>query len=59
MNSRQVDNKKDLDVVKPMHNLIEYIDNYSKTSGILDMYQISKFLKVFVITLFLYFKLSL
>ena len=59
MNSRQVDNKKDLDVVKPMHNLIEYIDNYSKTSEILDMYQISIFLKDFVITLFLYFKLSL
>ena len=39
INSTQVDNKKDLDVVQPMCNLIEYIDNYSRTSGILDMYQ--------------------
>ena len=29
----QVHNAKDLDVVMPMHNLIEYGDNYSKTSG--------------------------
>ena len=27
----QVDNAKDLDVVMSMYNLIEYIDNYSKT----------------------------
>ena len=29
----QGDNAKDIDIVKPMYNLIEYSDNYSKTSG--------------------------
>ena len=29
----QVNDAKDLDVVVPMYNLIEYSDNYSKTSG--------------------------
>ena len=33
INHRQADNAKDLDIVMPMHNLIEYSDNYSKTSG--------------------------
>ena len=28
-----MDNAKDIDVVMPMYNLIEYSDNYSKTSG--------------------------
>ena len=28
-----IDNVKDIDVVMPMYNLIEYSDNYSKTSG--------------------------
>ena len=27
------DNAKDIDIVMPMYNLIEYSDNYSKTSG--------------------------
>ena len=31
----QIDNAKDIDVVMQMYNLIEYSDNYSKTSGIL------------------------
>ena len=31
----QVDDAHDIDVVMPMYNLIEYSDNYSKTSGIL------------------------
>ena len=31
INNTQVDNAKDIDVVMPMYNLIEY--NYSKTSG--------------------------
>ena len=31
INNTQVDNAKDLDVVMPMYNLIEYSDNYSKT----------------------------
>ena len=33
VNSTQVDNSKDIDIVMPMYNLIEYSDNYSKTSG--------------------------
>ena len=35
INNTQIDKAKDLDVVKPMYNLIEYSDNYSKTSRIL------------------------
>ena len=33
INNTQVDNAKDIDTVTPMYNLIEYSDNYSKTSG--------------------------
>ena len=33
VNNTQVDNAKDIDVARPMYNLIEYKDNYSKTSG--------------------------
>ena len=33
INNTQVDNAKDIDIVMPMYNLIEYSDNYSKTSG--------------------------
>ena len=33
INNAQIDNTKDLDVVMPMYNLIEYSDNYSKISG--------------------------
>ena len=29
----QVDNAKDIDIVMPIYNLIEYSDNYPKTSG--------------------------
>ena len=32
-NNTQIDNAKDIDVVIPVYNLIEYCDNYSKTSG--------------------------
>ena len=32
INNTQIDNAKDIDIVMPMHNLIEYSDNYSKTS---------------------------
>ena len=32
INNTQVDNAKDIDIVMPMQNLIEYSDNYSKTS---------------------------
>ena len=34
----QVDNAKGIDIVMPMYNLIEYSDNYAKTSGILWQY---------------------
>ena len=33
INKIQIDNAKDIDIGMPMYNLIEYIDNYSKTSG--------------------------
>ena len=31
INNTQVDNTKDIDIVMPMYNLIEYSDNYAKT----------------------------
>ena len=33
INNTQVNNTKDIDIVMPIYNLIEYSDNYSKTSG--------------------------
>ena len=33
INTTQVDNAKDIDFVMPMYDLIEYSDNYAKTSG--------------------------
>ena len=33
INNTNVDDAKDVDVIMPMYNLIEYSDNYSKTSG--------------------------
>ena len=33
INNTQVGSAKDIDIVMPMHNLIEYNDNYLKTSG--------------------------
>ena len=38
INNTQVDNAKDLDIVLSMYNLIEYSDNYSKTSESLWQY---------------------
>ena len=38
INNTQVDNAQDIDTVMPMYNLIEYSDNYSKTSGSLWQY---------------------
>ena len=38
INITQMDNAKDIDVVMPMYNLIEYSNNYSKTSGFLWQY---------------------
>ena len=32
IDNTQIDNAKDIDIVMPMYNLIEYSDNYSKTS---------------------------
>ena len=37
-NNTEIDNAKDIDIVMPMYNLIEYSDNYSKTSGSLWQY---------------------
>ena len=33
INGTEIDNAKDIDIVMPMYNLIEYSNNYSKTSG--------------------------
>ena len=38
INGTDVDNAQDIDIVMPMYNLIEYSDNYSKTSGSLWQY---------------------
>ena len=38
INNTQIDNVEYIDIVMPMHNLIEYSDNYSKTSGSLWQY---------------------
>ena len=38
INNTEIDNAKDLDVVMPMYNLIEYNDNNSKTSEDLRQY---------------------
>ena len=38
INNTNVDDAKDIDIVMPMYNLIEYSDNYSKTSGSLWKY---------------------
>ena len=32
INNTQINNAKDIDIVMPMYNLIEYSDNYSKIS---------------------------
>ena len=33
INNKQTENAKSIDIVMPMYNLIEYCDNYFKTSG--------------------------
>ena len=38
INNKNIDNAQDIDIVMPMYNLIEYNDNYSKTSGSLWQY---------------------
>ena len=42
INNTQIDNAKDIDIVTPMYNLIEYSDNYSKTSGSLWQYYVDE-----------------
>ena len=37
-NNTDIDTAQDIDIVTPMYNLIEYSDNYSKTSGSLWQY---------------------
>ena len=37
-NNTQINNTKEIDVTMPMYNLIEYSNNYSKTSGSLRQY---------------------
>ena len=37
-NNTKTDNAKDIDIVMPMYNLIEYSDHYAKTSGSLWQY---------------------
>ena len=38
INNTEIDNAKDIDIVMPMYNLIEYSDNYAKTSESLWQY---------------------
>ena len=38
IDNADIDNAHDIDIVKPMYNLIEYSDNYSKTFGSLWKY---------------------
>ena len=38
INNTQIDNGKDIDIVMAMYNLIEYSDNYAKTTGSLWQY---------------------
>ena len=38
ISNTDIDNAHDIDIVMPMYNLIEYSDNYSKTSGSLWQY---------------------
>ena len=42
INNTQVDNAKDIDIVMPIYNLIEYSDNYAKTTGSLGQYLIDE-----------------
>ena len=38
INNTDIDNAQDIDIILPMYNLIEYSDNYSKTSESLWQY---------------------
>ena len=51
----QVDNTKDINIVMPMYNLIEYSGNYSKTSRILwHYYRDEPFLKANIVLLMIF-----
>ena len=39
INNTDIDGAKDIDIVMPMYNLIEYSDNYAKTAS---LYQYNK-----------------
>ena len=39
INNTQIENAKDIDIVMSMYNLIEYSDNYAKTTGSLWQYR--------------------
>ena len=38
INNTEIDTARDINIIMPMYNFIEYIDNYSKTSGSLWQY---------------------
>ena len=38
INNTQIDNCKDIDILMPLYNLLQYSDNYAKTSGSLWQY---------------------
>ena len=38
LNNLEINNAKAIDIVMPMYNLVEYFDNYSRTSGSLWQY---------------------
>ena len=42
LNDTFIDNAEDLDIVMRMHNLLEYSENYSMTSGALSQYYLDK-----------------
>ena len=42
INNTQIDNAKDIDIVMPMYNLIEYSNNFSKLCGSLWQYYIDE-----------------
>ena len=50
INNTQIDNAKDISVIMPMYNSIEYRDNYSERSGRLWWYYRDEILLWFNIT---------
>ena len=51
-NSAQVDHAQDIDIVMPIHNLVEYSDDYSKTSG--SLWQCHRLLIFLLITIIVF-----